>query len=317
MGEPAPRLSDLPGARGPAVTVVVPTYNRAPSLARLLAALADCEPPPGGFEVIVVDDGSDDGGATQEAVTTAASGARYVRQTNAGPAAARNQGWRLARGPIVAFTDDDTLPDRQWLVDLVAEMDHRPDLAAVGGDIQPLKSGFLADFVQLERLVGHGSDERGVRFLVTANAAYRTDRLREVDGFDEGFPMASGEDTDLSFRLRRAGHVLGVTSRATVLHDHRTSVRALMRTYHRHGISRQRLAALHPDLGVGASTRSMLGPAYWARRYRYYRTGGCSPPQAAAFCGLRLAGLACYAAGIAKAGRRQPGVSGLRRRRSP
>ena len=41
----------------PAISVVVPTYNRATSLRRLLDALAACEPPPGGFEVIVVDDG--------------------------------------------------------------------------------------------------------------------------------------------------------------------------------------------------------------------------------------------------------------------
>ena len=286
----------------PAISVVVPTYNRSVSLQRLLDALGRCEVPDGGFEVIVVDDGSSDDTA---AVAGRAGGSvRYVRQDNAGPATARNRGWRLAQGPIVAFTDDDTLPDRRWLVELVEEMQARPELSALGGNVLPMRRSFLADFVQLDRLVGHGADHRGVRFLITANAAYRTEALRRVDGFDEGFPMAAGEDTDLSFRTRKGGGTLGVTERATVLHDHRTGLRSLFRTYCRHGIARDRLAGLHPDLGIGSSARSMALPAYWVKRYRYYRVvGHTSRSTALAYCGLRAVGLACYAAGIAKARR--------------
>lgn len=286
----------------PAISVVVPTYNRSASLHRLLEALSECEVPDGGFEVIVVDDGSSDD--TAAVAGRAGVRVRYVRQDNAGPAAARNRGWRQARGPIVAFTDDDTLPDRRWLVELVDEMTARPELSALGGNVLPMRRSFLADFVQLDRLVGHGADERGVRFLITANAAYRRDALRDVDGFDEGFPMAAGEDTDLSFRMRKHGGALGVTEGATVLHDHRTGIRALFRTYYRHGIARDRLAGLHPDLGIGSSARSMVLPAYWIKRYRYYRSvGATSRSTAIAYCGLRAIGLACYAAGIAKARR--------------
>jgi glycosyltransferase involved in cell wall biosynthesis len=285
----------------PAISVVVPTYNRATSLRRLLDALAACEPPPGGFEVIVVDDGSSDG--TAGVVEGAGADVRYVRQENSGPATARNRGWQLARAPIIAFTDDDTVPDRRWLADLAEELAARPGLSGLGGNIEPLKGGFLADFVQLERLVGHGADEGGVRFLVTANASYRADVLLGIDGFDERFPTAAGEDTDLSFRVRRQGGALGVTPRATVLHDHRTSLRNLFRTYHRHGMARAQLARHHPDLGIGSAARSMMGPRYWARRFRYYRMGGAGPATALAYCCLRLAGLACYAAGAVKARR--------------
>jgi len=286
----------------PAVSVVVPTYNRSRSLRRLLDALAACDAPAGSVEVVIVDDGSSDD--TAKVVQNHPIGARYIHQVNRGPAVARNAGWRAASAPVVAFTDDDTLPDRRWLVELLDELEARPELTGLGGSVLPMKRNFLADFVQLERLVGHGADERGVRFLVTANGAYRVDALRALNGFDEGFPMASGEDTDLSFRVRRAHGELGVTQRAVVLHDHRTSVRGLFRTYHRHGISRHRLAGLHPDLHIGASTRTMLGPQYWLRRFRYYRAGGTTRPQAAAYCLLRLIGLACYAAGIAHARRR-------------
>ena len=285
----------------PAITVVVPTYNRAASLARLLDALADCMTPAGGADVVVVDDGSTDG--TADVVRRSRAGARYVRQGNRGPAAARNTGWQLARSPIVAFTDDDTRPDRRWLVDLVDELEARPGLAGLGGNVLPLRPSFLADFVQLERLVGHGADERRVRFLVTANAAYRTEALRAVGGFDERFPIPAGEDPDLSFRVAGRGGELGVTSRATVLHDHRTSVRSLFRTYYRHGLVRPRLAAAHPGLGIGPPARAMVGPGYWVSRFRYYRRAGRTGAEAAAYCALRAIGLACFAAGVA-AGRR-------------
>ena len=287
----------------PAVSVIVPTYNRSASLRRLLDALARCDVPEGGFEVIVVDDGSSDD--TQAVVDEAGVPVRYVRQENAGPAAARNRGWRLSRSPIVAFTDDDTVPDRRWLVDVTAELGAHPDLSGLGGTVRPLHRGFLADFVQLERLVGHGADERGVRFLVTANAAYRTDVLRRVGGFDEGFARPAGEDTDLSFRVRHGGGRLGVTALAAVLHDHRTSLRNLFRTYFRHGAARHRLATQHPDLGVAEAVRTMTGPSYWVERYRYYRREGqVGPGVAVVYCGLRAACLVAFAAGMRSARKR-------------
>jgi glycosyltransferase involved in cell wall biosynthesis len=291
----------------PAVTVVVPTYNRAASLARLLDALGDCDVPPGGSEVIVVDDGSTDG--TADVVRRSRIGARYVRQDNRGPAAARNTGWRLARSPLVAFTDDDTVPDRGWLVDLMDELRARPDLAAVGGTVLPMRRSFLADFVQIERLVGHGvnGEDGEVRFLVTANAAWRVDALLAVGGFDERFPIAAGEDTDMSLRMIALGGRLGVTDRAVVLHDHRTTVRGLFRTYRRHGLVRPRLAAAHPDLGLGlvAAGRAVMTPAYWTARFRHYRREGASPARATAYCAVRVAGLACFLGGAVAARRRQ------------
>ncbi|HEV3401792.1 MAG TPA: glycosyltransferase [Acidimicrobiales bacterium] len=282
----------------PAVTVVVPTYNRAPSLARLLDGLADCDVPPGGIELIVVDDGSTDG--TADVVRRSKVGARYVRQANRGPAAARNAGWRLARGPLVAFTDDDTVPDRRWLVDLVDELHARPELAALGGAIRPLRRGLLADFVQLERLVDHGVDDGGgVRYLVTANAAWRADALRAVGGFDERFPVAAGEDVDMSHRLVGRGGRLGVTSRAVVLHDHRTTVADLLRTYRRHGTSRQLLARRHVELAIAPTVARVASRRHWAERYRRYReVGGARPGVTIVYLALRAAGSLSFALGL-------------------
>jgi cellulose synthase/poly-beta-1,6-N-acetylglucosamine synthase-like glycosyltransferase len=285
-------------ADGPAVTVVVPTYNRAASLARLLDALAACDGPAGGFDVIVVDDGSADG--TPDVVRRSMVGARYVRQANRGPAAARNAGWRLARTPLVAFTDDDTVPDRRWLVDLVDELHARPEVAALGGAIRPVRRSVLADFVQLERLVDHGvGDDGNVRYLVTANAAWRVDALRALGGFDERFPTAAGEDVDLSRRLIGRGGRLGVTTRAVVLHDHRTTLPDLLRTYLRHGTSRHTLARRHAELGTAAAAARVASSRYWAGRYRYYReAGGTGPAMTIVYLGLRAAGSLSFAVGL-------------------
>ncbi|MBX9627328.1 MAG: glycosyltransferase [Gemmataceae bacterium] len=76
----------------PRVSVVVPTYRRPELLARCRAALAAQRLPADQFEVIVVEDVLADG-----------------------PATARNRGWRAARGTVIAFTDDDTIPDPAWL----------------------------------------------------------------------------------------------------------------------------------------------------------------------------------------------------------
>ncbi|HEX6362166.1 MAG TPA: glycosyltransferase, partial [Albitalea sp.] len=104
---------------GPRISVVIPTCRRPELLARCLAAVLTQSIARDAYEVVVVDDGHDD--ATRAAVERLqpAGGApalRYLRPARGrGPAVARNAGWRAARAPVVAFTDDDTIPDARWL----------------------------------------------------------------------------------------------------------------------------------------------------------------------------------------------------------
>src|ERR1700716_2612734 len=94
-----------------AVSVVIPTCGRPDLLRRCIAALDRQTLPGEAIEITVVDD----------------------RKSRRGPAAARNVGWRLAGAPIVAFTDDDTLPDAHWLEQGVAAF--RSGIDAVTGRI--------------------------------------------------------------------------------------------------------------------------------------------------------------------------------------
>lgn len=280
------------------LSVVIPTFNRAEKLERVLQAIRGQVAAPR-FEVIVVDDGSMD--RTPEVLATH-PWVRSIRLTNGGPARARNAGWRAAHAEVVVFTDDDVVPSRLWLAELDQAF-RATDAVAIGGTIRSLSRGFIEDFVTAERLVDHGRDDLQVRFLVTANMAIARSALAELGGFDETFPLAAGEDTDLSFRLRKRGFRLAVSAQALVLHDHRTAVGALLRTYHRHGIARAHLGRLHPDFGLGAQTRSMFGPGYWIGRYRWYRGGEHTPARALCYCVIRACGLFAYAAGLVRGSR--------------
>src|SRR2546423_455961 len=89
--------------RAPAVSVLVPTYQRRAAVA--LAVRSILAQTYRDFEVIVVDDGSTDG--TEDEV--APLGVRYLWQENRGVSAARNAGLWVARGRIIAFLDSDNM----------------------------------------------------------------------------------------------------------------------------------------------------------------------------------------------------------------
>src|SRR5205823_3016543 len=85
-------------------------------LQRCLAALLAQNLAPADYEIIVADDAASDETRRIVELSAAVPAARYVPVTGRhGPAAARNRGWRAARAPIVAFTDDDCVPDPGWL----------------------------------------------------------------------------------------------------------------------------------------------------------------------------------------------------------
>ncbi len=96
----------------PTVSVIVPVYNGEQFLAEAVASVRAQNYAP--LEIIIVDDGSTDG--TAEVARGLGDDIQYVYQPNAGPAAARNRGVRLARGELIAFQDADDL----WVDDKLA-----------------------------------------------------------------------------------------------------------------------------------------------------------------------------------------------------
>lgn len=222
------------------VSIVIPAYNAAKTLGACLAACK--KQTHRDLEIVVVDDGSTDDTA---AIAQAVKGVRCIRQENAGPAAARNRGARETQGEIIAFTDSDCVPQRDWVARLAACFEE--DVAGVGGTygIENPQS-LLARLVHEEIAARHAAFDREVDFLGSFNVAYRRDAFEAAGGFNEDFRQASGEDNDLAYRLHAAGHRLLFCPEAVVGHVHPERLGAYLRTQARHGFWRMKLYKLHP-----------------------------------------------------------------------
>ena len=177
------------------VSVVVPTRNRRPLLQQLLAALDEQEYPR--YEVVVVDDASSDG--TEESLAAwRGEEKRTLRlDTPSGSYAARNAGWRSARGSIVAFTDDDCLPHPQWLSRLVTVL-RSSDTVAVQG-VTIAGPGEITPFTHQIEQRRPGPPYR------TCNMAYRRSVLEQLGGFEDSLRWYA--DNILGFHARRLGEI--------------------------------------------------------------------------------------------------------------
>lgn len=207
----------------PFVSVVVPTCRRPDLLGRCLDALLAQDLPGDSFEIIVSDDAACANTCRQliawmERACEQGIRLRYVPVAGArGPAAARNAGWRTARGVIIAFTDDDCIPAPDWLSKGLAAfgLETRPASerrvdGACGRLVVPLPdtpTDYQRNAAQLQYAT-----------FVTANCFYRRDMLASVGGFDERFRMAWREDSDLHFRLMQKGARLIEVGDAVVTH---------------------------------------------------------------------------------------------------
>ncbi|MEN6493918.1 MAG: glycosyltransferase [Thermoguttaceae bacterium] len=224
------------------VSVVVPTYRRPDLLGRCLAALVTQDFDPTTYEILVADDAACE--ATRSLVNRWASHAavaiRYLSVSGThGPAAARNVGWRAAQGEIIAFTDDDCVPDPGWLSGGTAAF-FDGVLGAWGRVVVPLTpqvTDYHRDAAKLERAE-----------FVTANCFYRREALIAVGGFDERFTTAWREDSDLFFTLLERGGRLVQAPKALVVHPVRPARWGVSLKQQRKNMFNALLYKKHPEL---------------------------------------------------------------------
>lgn len=201
------------------VSVIIPTYNRAGFLPAALRSVLHQNPPP--TEVIVIDDGSTDD--TASVVAAFGGSVRYLRQDNAGPAAARNRGLKEATGDWIAFHDSDDL----WVPDKLAVqlsfLQRYPQLdfsfghlANFQGDDAPVGTAVLAPeildpsvYVYLRDHAGNLSDLflclLRVNPIPTPTVLMRRSCLGKVGFFDEALRCCE----DYEYWLRLALHCRG------------------------------------------------------------------------------------------------------------
>jgi glycosyltransferase involved in cell wall biosynthesis len=205
----------------PFVSVVVPTRNRAPSLKQLLEALAAQVYPSDRLEVIVVDNSSIDNteAVVDEANSWGVFPVRYLRKQDDGPAASRNRGAEMASGEIIAFTDSDCIPTPAWLRSGVSSF--ADGVGVVCGPIEP--TWVTGDQPFFSHQIHRVNREDGL--YPTANVFYRREAFLDLGGFIEemrtyswGQPVG-GDDTEMAWRVRRAGYASVFSDGATVYHQ--------------------------------------------------------------------------------------------------
>ncbi|MGI8512138.1 MAG: glycosyltransferase family 2 protein, partial [Solirubrobacteraceae bacterium] len=221
----------------PAVSVVVPTRNRAEYLSVALASIVS-QQPDAAFEVVVVDDGSTDATA---AVARAAGIALERHLSPRGPNAARNTGIGATSAPLIVLVDDDVRAPPGWLVALLEGARAMPWADALGGPIRASLEGAAPRSCGREAppvtTLDLGPSDAEARFVWSANMAIRRSAVERIGGFDESVPIY-GDEEEWLMRLHSDGGRIAYVAAAGL--DHRRAgddarLRSLARAEYRRG----------------------------------------------------------------------------------
>ncbi len=224
-------------------SVIIPAYNAEQTIGKCMNALR--KQTFKDFEVIIVDDGSKDGTAK---IAAGFKGVKVLRQKNAGPATARNKGAKQAKGEIIVFLDSDCVAEKNWLEQMVAPFENQ-DISGVQGVYKNKQKELIARFthLEIEQRYSKMAKQEFIDFIGSYSAAYKKKVFDEMEGFDTSFPMASGEDTDLSFRINKAGYKMVFNQRAAVYHFHPISLKKYLKVKFFRAYWRTKLYGKHSE----------------------------------------------------------------------
>ncbi len=244
----------------PFVSVIVSTRDRPEQLATCLSSLMALRYPH--YEVIVVDNAPGTNVTTDlvQKLSLNAPFIRYVREDRPGLSWARNYGIMVARGEILAFTDDDVVVDPYWLAGLAREFGAADDVVCVSGLVLPLELETPAQFLFEE----YGGFNKGFahrifklsmknyfsemplypyvpgRFGAGASMAFTSDFLRKIGGFDPALggsgPSRNGQDIAMFLQVILEGYKIVYQPGALLYHLHRRDYAGLCKQIYYYGI---------------------------------------------------------------------------------
>jgi GT2 family glycosyltransferase len=245
----------------PFVSIIISTHDRPERLAKCLKSFMSlCYPQ---YEIIIVDNAPSTN-ATADLVQTLSQDMpliRYVREDAPGLSWARNRGIKVARGEILAFTDDDVVVDPYWLVGLARGFEVAEDVACVTGLILPLELETPAQIL-FEEYGGFNkgfnrrifkSDRRDYyaemplypyvpgRFGSGASMAFTADFLRKIGGFDLALgsngPSRNGQDIAMFLMVILKGYKLVYQPESLLYHLHRSDYEGLRKQIYYYGVA--------------------------------------------------------------------------------
>ncbi|MBI4167352.1 MAG: glycosyltransferase [Candidatus Aenigmarchaeota archaeon] len=250
------------------VSIVIPTYNRAKDIKKAVESVLKTDYP--NYEVIVVDDASKDNTIpTLKKLKT--KKLRVVqRKINGGPAAARNDGIKAAKGELIAFTDSDCTVSKEWISNLAGFIKKLPeDVAGVCGTIYPPRdANFLMRLIYFmpqmdgNTLIAERKKEPfTVNNISCNNAMWKSSVIRKMKGFDESFFRyfrTVPEDSELCYRTIKKGYKFYMYPGAPTYHHFRPTLKEFLKQSYRAGRGGGVVLAEHPDW-FGWRTPLVLG----------------------------------------------------------
>ncbi len=237
------------------VSIVIPTFNRGDKLAVTVQALLANDPAElDDIEIIVVDDGSRTPATTalNSLWTSPPFTLRTIRQANAGPASARNTGFRDATGEVVIFVDDDIIAPNDLIRAHVEAHRQHPQSVICGRCplIEPSPSTPLFQFMNsLGFDAAEGSQAEFISIPVVASGQISVERAMfdsEEGVYRDDLATPAAEEFELSLRLRKRGIAIWLASRIEARHDHPVALDSVCRQQYKHAVGCAEAAVKYP-----------------------------------------------------------------------
>ena len=236
------------------VSVVIPCYNAAATIGRLLRQLDAQTLPTAQREIIIIDDGSTD---DTVALIEQHGGVELLRQDRRGPGVGRNRGMAQARGELILFIDSDLEVAPDLLEQHLQYHTRHPDVAATGGSVEapgklPLFSWVLADhFASWFNVHPDYRYPKRPEYLPGLNFCIKH---AVVDNYQLTWPDGihhTGEDVVFCYEMRRQNLRIKFVPEAVVRHHDRTTLEAYARHMFRWGFHAPYVRGSLPGLGYG------------------------------------------------------------------
>lgn len=198
------------------ISVIMPTFNRSDTIRQALESLINQTFPFENYEIIVINDGSTDN--TEEIVNSIIDSGpckiKYFKQSNQGPAAARNVGVLNSDGKYVIFTGDDCMADKFLLEEHIKYHYENENIAVLGNTITHPdlpKTNFMECLEKTDRQFAYHlinvQKDIPFYFFYTSNISIERTKVIDAGSFNEAFKYAAWEDIDLGKRLKEKFNV--------------------------------------------------------------------------------------------------------------
>ena len=249
-------------------TIIIWVYNGVGKIEKCLDALIKQSYPKNKYNVIVVDDGSSDN--IIDIVSKYESITLISHDRNYGLGKARNTGINSSNGDIITFTDDDCIPDVNWIENLAKKFSD-PNVKGVGGKIDSFNIEniiekyialaknpiyiHLADSKRSSRIISYFknffrynqitlNDNQELYSIMGANSSYRKEILIDIGGCDDN--LKRGVDWDLNMRIHSNQKLKFVYAEdAIVFHEHRSNFKNFIKHMYAYGKAQSIVAKKH------------------------------------------------------------------------